>query len=1107
MESTPGGDMPNHDRSRCRSVEVRLLGAPAWRCPPDGDWAALPDRLAVLLGMLALDGPLQSDETACRLWRDSRVSAMARRLACERLRQRRFQWARQIGHELTRSDGPLLHLAAGVEVDSRDLAAPGQPPGSPLFGTLDPSDLDYAGRQWVVQARGQRMEAWRARQLARAASAEAAGNLVDAAAALQAAMVADPGDEEACSRLMTYLCLLGRRSAAALAYDGLCATLARAGREPNALTIEFRASVDPAAALPRVPLLPAPQAQTPFVGRIGELSRMASAWAQGRAFLLVGAAGIGKSRLLREFGSGRAGTVAVSAAEGDALEPYATARRWLERCRPLAGDPESAEERRELSRVLPGLGDAPPADGREPALLRVLTAVLERAQRGSLVALLVDNLHQADAASCRLLLHGLESLPGLRFGLAMRDHAETQDLQERLARSSAHVVTVPLPGLTPAELADWLHRAGLAGPDPAALARHCGGNPLFVQETLRDWGLQPVHDGTLPVPDSVGGLIRQKLTGLSPAAWVLARWAAVAGPEFAPALVADLAGQDLSALDTPLQELEAAGVFVGPRFAHDLMRETVARGLTEAAARPYHERLAAGLAARAAAPERIAFHAFRAGAWAAAALAAEAAAGLARRVGQHALVLEHLRLARRAWIAAGRPADADRAAQAALHACLMHEGPDAAEAEAQRLRLAASSPAGRAGIDAERTRIALWAGRAALAEAAALAVLEVADAAPDARVMAQAGLAVALAWKAEPAEAVAVIEPLLAHLERLPDPALQRLVLAAFGSVLAQQDHWPRCESVLRQACALAQRDGDLGDQADLSASLAVALGAQGRLEEAVAQAGDVTHLNHLLGQPLGERANEVNLGNFLIGLGRCAQAIPLLQDVIAFARGQPAFAMYATTAEDLLAEAWIALGRFDLAAPLLVEEPPAEPPTRRPSRLELRARLAVLTGDPLAAALWQQALDAAAHPSVNPARQLRARAHASLLMAPDLACRTCDDGLAEALRAHSPVSELLLRLRRAQARLRAGRVAEAADDMRRALTMDATVRSLLVPRPELLMAGFTVLGKAGDAAAAATCLAAGRRWLAEVAAQLPSEADRRALLHGHPVHHALMSA
>lgn len=1096
--------MPQPVRRQGRRVEVRLLGAPAWRCEPQGEWTALPDRLAVLLGMLVLDGPQHSDELACRLWPGSRTTDAARRLARDRLRQRRFQWHRQIGNELVLSDDPLLRLAAGVDVDARDLAAPGQPPGAPLFGTLEPAELDYIGRQWVDQARRRRCVAWCAHQAARAAQAEAAGDLVSAADALEAAAAADPGDEETCRRLMTYLGLLGRRSAAAQAFDRLCEHLARAGLVPAPPTVEQRALIDRPAP-PQRPAMSAPL--PPFVGRAVELQRMASAWGEGRPFLLVGAAGIGKSRLLREFAVGRPGIVDVSAAEGDALEPYATARRWLERCRPLAGDPQTEEERRELSRVLPALGDAPPADGHEPALLRVLNAQLERAQRGGLVALLVDNLHQADAASCRLLLNALESLPGLRFGLAMRDDADPHGLRERLGGSSAHLLPVPLSGLAPAELDEWLRQVGPPGPDPAALARHCGGNPLFVQETLRDWGAQAVHDGTLPVPDSVGGLIRQKLAGLSPAAWVLARWGAVAGPDFTPALAADLLGQDAATLDAPLLELQAAGVFAGQHFAHDLMRETVARELSEAAARPYHQRLAARLAARGAAPERIAFHAFRAQDWPAAAQAAEAAAGQARRVGQHAQVLEHLQLARRAWAEAGRPADADRVALAGLRACLMHEGPDAAEAEAQRLRLAATSPAGRAAVDAERTRIALWVGHAALAEAAARAVLEVADAPPEARIMAQAGLAVALAWKTAPTEAVAVIEPLVDRLHHLQDAGLQRLVLGAYASVLAQQDRWPRCEAALRRAQVLAQRDGDLGDQADLSVSLAAALSGQGRLEEAVAQAGEATRLNRLLGRPLGDRGNDINLGNYLIGLGRHAQAIGLLEDVLSFARGQPTIAMYTATAEDLLAEAWIALGRFDRAAALLVEEPPAEPPTRRPARLELRAWLAVLTADPQAAALWQHALDAAAHPSVNPTRRLRARANASVLLAPDPACRSCDEGLAQALQSESPVNELLLRLRRAQARHRKGDAAGAAEDIRRALAMDATVRSLVVHRPELLWTGWQVLCAVGDTAAATACLAQGRRWLASTAAQWPAEADRESLLHGHPVHHALLSA
>jgi len=127
---------------------------------------------------------------------------------------------------------------------------------------------------------------------------------------------------------------------------------------------------------------------------------------------------------------------------------------------------------------------------------------------------------------------------------------------------------------------DGLQGAALA----PALARHTGGNPQFVLETVKalllanggdpgNTNAEAFASGQLPLPRTVGRLIHQRLRQLSPGALKLARLAAVAGQDLSPALAAHVLAQGILDLADPWAELEAAGVLRGNAFAHDLVSE------------------------------------------------------------------------------------------------------------------------------------------------------------------------------------------------------------------------------------------------------------------------------------------------------------------------------------------------------------------------------------------------------------------------------------------------------------------------------------------------------------------------------------------------------
>ncbi|HSC64401.1 MAG TPA: AAA family ATPase, partial [Caldimonas sp.] len=309
---------------------LRLLGRPELVSTDGARTIALRPKDAALLAVVALAGPIQSDHLAALLW-----PSAATRQADTSLRQRLFRLRRDTGMALV-SSGALMSLASGIE---DDLAATLEKIGSDehagraeLLGDLDFDDLpDLAA--WV----GAQREHWRVRRDAALAAAAAAceqdGAIARGLVYAQRLVESDPLGEHAQRRVMRLHYLRGDRAAAIAAFERFEQRLKdEQGTPPSAETIELLATIERgAAALPaRRAVVPASLLRPPrLVGRERELAALHRAWSSRRVFLLVGEAGIGKSRLLQEFSAGRTGVVAVRARPGDAGITYAVLARLL----------------------------------------------------------------------------------------------------------------------------------------------------------------------------------------------------------------------------------------------------------------------------------------------------------------------------------------------------------------------------------------------------------------------------------------------------------------------------------------------------------------------------------------------------------------------------------------------------------------------------------------------------------------------------------------------------------------------------------------------------------------------------------------------------------
>src|SRR2546421_537103 len=394
-------------------------------------------------------------------------------------------------------------------------------------------------QQWQVrlQLLFDRLSSWQ----------ETGGELEQARITLTRGLDLDPRQEEAYRRLMRVHLALGDASAALQVYATCRARLAEELRvKPSAETVALAEHIRATAtrrgshparhSIAKAETQPPSELVAPLVGRAQAFAQLTSRYQQARqgqpqAVLLAGEAGIGKTRLAREFVAwARAqGTEVLS---GQAFEmggrlPY---QPLIEAVRPRLEEENAPEDLldnlwlAELSRILPELrvrySDLPaPTQDELAAKVRLFEAVARLvdalAQRGPLV-LLLDDLHWVDGASLDLVRYlgrhwkahgspvlllstvrseGLELNPQLSAELAdlgrdlqvtqvtlqTLNQAETIQLVQAIAREEVTARTSSArPGVSPAQerekplvaLGDFLFA-------------HIGGQPFYLLETLK----------------------------------------------------------------------------------------------------------------------------------------------------------------------------------------------------------------------------------------------------------------------------------------------------------------------------------------------------------------------------------------------------------------------------------------------------------------------------------------------------------------------------------------------------------------------------------------------------------------------------------------------
>jgi DNA-binding CsgD family transcriptional regulator len=358
------------------------------------------------------------------------------------------------------------------------------------------------------------------------------------------------------------------------------------------------------------------------VGRQAELAQIEQAVAearQGRGGLLflVGEAGSGKTRLLREAeGHATAAGMRVLAADAPATVtplPFSLTsgalRAWLregnadlDALRPYAGG---------LKAVLPEWPASEDAADLGPDQLRLL--ILEGAlqafviaARGSGAVVLLDDLHNGDPETIAFLTHAasaVERHPLLFVGAARTGEgtaeAEARSLARRGRATLVEVAPLDAAGTT------TLMEAILGAPAPPALVgevvARTDGIPLLVEELLE----AHASAGTLTregrtvawrrpqrrvVPKTILEMVRHRLWALTDPARD-ASWAAAVLGRADAALLPDVAGVAREGLATALQEATDAGILdPSGAFRHAMIMEAAYDSLIDARRAELHRR-------------------------------------------------------------------------------------------------------------------------------------------------------------------------------------------------------------------------------------------------------------------------------------------------------------------------------------------------------------------------------------------------------------------------------------------------------------------------------------------------------------------------------------
>jgi predicted ATPase len=357
----------------------------------------------------------------------------------------------------------------------------------------------------------------------------------------------------------------------------------------------------------------------PLVGRTRQAAALAAAFDASlderscRLFTVLGAAGVGKSRLVQEFLDDVRDQAPLR--RGRCL-PYGEAITYLPLQEALAG----AEGDVDWSGV-PGL------------LFPHVRAVLEELARDRPLVLVLDDVHWAEPVLLDLIEDVARTSRGAPLLLVCLARPELLDDRPGWGGGLPNASSLLLEPLGEADTERLLdHLLGASElPDPVRsyIVGAAEGNPLFLEEMLaslverdvlqRRSGRWTTTESVIRVPASISALIAARIDRLADEDRLLLELASVEGVQFSRDVLAELVPDslrpDLTArvdglVRRELVRPDGAGRF---RFRHQLIREAAYASMTKQGRAELHERLADALEAEGIEPDVVAYHRERVG--------------------------------------------------------------------------------------------------------------------------------------------------------------------------------------------------------------------------------------------------------------------------------------------------------------------------------------------------------------------------------------------------------------------------------------------------------------------------------------------------------------
>ncbi len=379
-----------------------------------------------------------------------------------------------------------------------------------------------------------------------------------------------------------------------------------------------------------VPRAPRSLNDPPLVGRETVWDQLKNL--QRGLTLIMAEAGVGKTRLAREFARARGRFVLLphhELASGVGFDGVIDGLRAL---RETGWKPETLSPawKAELSRILPelepvsdGVPVTVPGDPSGPARFReaIVQALLHALEPGGTI--IFDDLHWADEASLAFLPYcvrraaslGLRVIGTVRSESLARDSNLERALTELERDGLLH--RVKLEPLTEPDVLRLVHELSGSRHGGAVFARRVHqathGNAQYLLETLRylfELGqLQATRDGwhtpfddetsdyhELTLPETVLESTRRRFDRLGEAARRLAELLALAGRDVSLSALTQAMNWQAERVVDALETLESTGLTVsassGYRLAHDLSRDALRQGLSDARRTLLHGRLA-----------------------------------------------------------------------------------------------------------------------------------------------------------------------------------------------------------------------------------------------------------------------------------------------------------------------------------------------------------------------------------------------------------------------------------------------------------------------------------------------------------------------------------